>query len=46
MRINIENSPPKKSWQCPKLFSLDINKTEGGAVITNFEDESYQKDSQ
>ena len=46
MKMDFENSPQKKPWQCPNLISLDVNKTEGGAVITNFEDESYHPDSQ
>ena len=46
MELEFNNNIEKKPWQCPDLYCLDLSKTEGGAAITNFEDETYHPDSQ
>lgn len=44
-KMDTENKVKKEPWQCPKLYSLNLNKTDGGNVIDNTEDLTYHLDS-
>jgi hypothetical protein len=46
MELDLNKKNEKKQWQCPDLYCLDVNKTETGYAISNFEDGTYHPDSQ
>jgi hypothetical protein len=47
MELDLDKNIEKKCWQCPHLYSLDIDKTEGGGAIATTEEEgAYHPDSQ
>lgn len=39
--IKIDLNSKKLDWEIPKLISLDKGKTEGGTLISTYEDADY-----